>query len=115
MQFVTCREHSRKTPWLFGQSIGVSEVALLVAAAFWTFLWGPIGLVLSGPLTVCLVVMGKYVPQLEFFDVLLGDEPALEADGPRSLRVRRRHSHQQSDTHEHIARTHGCTSEGPER
>jgi predicted PurR-regulated permease PerM len=67
-------------PWLFGQSIGVSEVALLTAAAFWAFLWGPIGLVLSGPLTVVLVVLGKYVPQLEFFDVLLGDEPALSPD-----------------------------------
>ena len=65
-------------PYLFGQSIGVSEVALLVAAAFWAFLWGPIGLVLSGPLTVCLVVLGRYVPQLEFFSVILGDEPALE-------------------------------------
>jgi predicted PurR-regulated permease PerM len=65
-------------PLLFGQSIGVSEVALLLAAAFWAFLWGPIGLVLSGPLTVCLVVMGRYIPQLEFFSILLGDEPALE-------------------------------------
>ena len=67
-------------PWLFSQSIGVSEVALLVAAAFWAFLWGPVGLVLSSPLTVCLVVLGKYVPQLGFLDVLLGDEPALDAD-----------------------------------
>ena len=67
-------------PWLFGHSMGVSEVALLVAAAFWAFLWGPIGLVLSSPLTVCLVVLGKYVPQLEFLDVLLGDEPALDPD-----------------------------------
>ena len=67
-------------PWLFRQSTGVSEVALLVAAAFWAFLWGPIGLVLSSPLTVCLVVLGKYVPQLEFFDVLLGDEPVLADD-----------------------------------
>src|SRR5262249_55423048 len=67
-------------PWLYGQSIGVSEVALLVAAAFWTFLWGPIGLVLSGPLTVCLVVLGRHVPQLGFISVLLGDEPALEAN-----------------------------------
>jgi predicted PurR-regulated permease PerM len=66
-------------PRLYGQSMGVSEVALLVAAAFWTFMWGPIGLVLSSPLTVCLVVLGKYVPQLEFLDVLLGDEPALDA------------------------------------
>ena len=67
-------------PRLFGHSMGVSEVALLVAAAFWAFLWGPIGLLLSSPLTVCLVVLGKYVPQLEFLDVLLGDEPALDAD-----------------------------------
>ncbi|MHB1426506.1 MAG: AI-2E family transporter [Gemmataceae bacterium] len=67
-------------PRLFGHSIGVSEVALLVAAAFWAFLWGPIGLVLSSPLTVCLVVLGKYVPQLEFLDVILGDEPSLSAE-----------------------------------
>ena len=51
-----------------------------MAAAFWAFLWGPIGLVLSSPLTVCLVVLGKYVPQLEFLDVILGDEPSLSAD-----------------------------------
>lgn len=67
-------------PRLFGQSMGVSEVALLIAAAFWAFLWGPIGLVLSNPLTVCLMVVGKYVPQFEFFTVLLGDEPVLDAD-----------------------------------
>jgi predicted PurR-regulated permease PerM len=64
-------------PRIFGQSMGVSEVALLVAAAFWAFLWGPIGLVLSNPITVFLVVLGKYFPQLEFFTVLMGDEPAL--------------------------------------
>ena len=67
-------------PRLYGQSMGVSEVALLVSAAFWAFLWGPIGMVLSSPLTVCLVVLGKYVPQLEFLDVLLGDEPPLDRD-----------------------------------
>jgi predicted PurR-regulated permease PerM len=66
-------------PMLFGKSIGVSEVALLVSAAFWAWLWGPIGLILSAPLTVCLVVLGKHVPHLEFFDVLLGDAPALPA------------------------------------
>jgi predicted PurR-regulated permease PerM len=65
-------------PRFYGQSIGVSEVGMLVAAAFWAFLWGPIGLVLSGPMTVCLVILGKYVPALEFFDVLLGDERVLE-------------------------------------
>jgi predicted PurR-regulated permease PerM len=67
-------------PRLYGHTIAVSEVALLVAAAFWTFLWGPVGLLLSSPLTVCLAVLGKYVPQMEFLDVLLGDEPALDAD-----------------------------------
>jgi len=67
-------------PWLYGQSAGVSEVALLVSAAFWAFLWGPIGMVLSAPLTVCLVVMGRYVPRLGFLDVLLGDEPALDPE-----------------------------------
>src|SRR5262249_52766727 len=51
-----------------------------VAAAFWLFLWGPVGLVLAGPLTVCLLILGKYVPQLEFLAVLLGDEPALESE-----------------------------------
>jgi hypothetical protein len=67
-------------PLLYGQSIGVSEAALLVAVAFWTWVWGPVGLVLAAPLTVCLVVLGKYVPYLEFFDILLGDKPALSAD-----------------------------------
>jgi len=67
-------------PWLYGHSMGVSEIALLVSAAFWAFLWGPIGLVLSSPLTVCLVVLGRYSPRLEFLAVLLGDEPALDAN-----------------------------------
>jgi predicted PurR-regulated permease PerM len=66
-------------PWLYGQSMGVSAIALLVSAAFWAFLWGPIGLVLASPLTVCLVVLGRHNPQLEFLTVLLGDEPALDA------------------------------------
>jgi predicted PurR-regulated permease PerM len=65
-------------PLLYGHSMGVSEVALLVAAAFWAFLWGPIGLVLSSPLTVCLVILGKYVPPLKFIDILLGDQPGLK-------------------------------------
>ena len=52
---------------------------MLVAAALWAFLWGPIGLILSSPITVCMVVLGKYVPQLKFLDVLIGDEPPLDA------------------------------------
>jgi predicted PurR-regulated permease PerM len=65
-------------PWLYGSRTGVSPVALLVAAAFWTWLWGLMGLFLAIPLTVCLVVMGKYIPQLEFLHVMLGDQPVLE-------------------------------------
>jgi predicted PurR-regulated permease PerM len=65
-------------PNVLGSSTGVSPIAVLVAAVFWTWLWGPIGLLLSTPLTVLLVVMGKHVPQLAVFDVLLGDEPVLD-------------------------------------
>ena len=65
-------------PWVLGQSMGVSEVALLVIAAFSAFLWGPVGLILAAPLTVCLAVLGKYVPSLGFLDILLGDQPALK-------------------------------------
>ena len=65
-------------PLAYGKSAGVSTVALLVSAAFWTWLWGPMGLVLSVPLTVVLAVLGKHVPQLEGIGVLLGDQPALE-------------------------------------
>ena len=64
-------------PWLYGSRTGVSPIALLVAAAFWTWLWGPIGLLLAIPITVLLVVMGKYIPQLAFLHVLMGDQPVL--------------------------------------
>ena len=64
-------------PWLYGRRTGISAVAIIVAAAFWTWLWGPIGLLLSTPLTVCLVVVGRHVDRLEFLDILLGDRPAL--------------------------------------
>jgi predicted PurR-regulated permease PerM len=67
-------------PLLFGHSTGISPLALLIALAFWTWLWGPIGLVLSTPLTVCLMVLGRHVPGLEFLGVLLGDEPALDPE-----------------------------------
>ncbi|MGE3740534.1 MAG: AI-2E family transporter, partial [Geminicoccaceae bacterium] len=64
-------------PWLYGSSTGLSPLAIIVAAVFWTTLWGPVGLLLATPLTVCLVVLGRYVPQLQFFEVLLGDQPVL--------------------------------------
>ncbi|MET3793905.1 AI-2E family transporter [Aquamicrobium terrae] len=65
-------------PWLYGSRTGLSPLAIIVAAIFWTWLWGPLGLVLSTPLTVCLVVLGRHVPQFAFLDVLLGNEPVLE-------------------------------------
>ncbi len=64
-------------PWLYATKTGISSLAILVSAAFWTVLWGPIGLVLSTPVTVCLVVLGRHIPQMEFFYILLGDEPVL--------------------------------------
>jgi predicted PurR-regulated permease PerM len=64
-------------PWLYGASTGMSTVAILASAVFWTWLWGPIGLLLATPLTVCIVVLGKHVPMFKSLDVLLGDQPAL--------------------------------------
>ena len=65
-------------PWLYGESAGVSEVALLVSISFWTWLWGPIGLLLATPLTVCVVVLAKYVPQLDFLVILMSTETVME-------------------------------------
>ncbi|MGI3777421.1 MAG: AI-2E family transporter [Janthinobacterium lividum] len=70
-------------PLLYGHSTGLSPVAIIVAAAFWTFLWGPIGLLLATPLTVCLVVLGRHVEALAFLDVMLGDRAPL--DPPESF------------------------------
>lgn len=64
-------------PWLYGSSTGVTPIALIVAALVWTWLWGPVGLVLATPLTVCLVVMGRHIPKLAFLSILLSDEEPL--------------------------------------
>jgi predicted PurR-regulated permease PerM len=64
-------------PLVYGHSTGLSPIAVIIAAIFWTWLWGPIGLIISTPLTLCLVVLGRHIERLEFFDVLLGDRPAL--------------------------------------
>ena len=69
-------------PLLYGHSTGISPVAVILAATIWTFLWGPIGLLLATPLTVCLVVLGRHVERLWFLDVILGDRPAL---GPQEI------------------------------
>lgn len=64
-------------PRIYGKHTGLSSLAVLIAAAFWTLIWGPVGLILSVPLTVCLVVMGSHIPMLEFLAVLLGDQPVI--------------------------------------
>ncbi|HKF47273.1 MAG TPA: AI-2E family transporter [Terracidiphilus sp.] len=66
-------------PRIYGRHTGLSSLAIVVAASFWTLLWGPVGLALSIPLTVCLVVIGRHVPALEFLTVMLGDRPAMPA------------------------------------
>lgn len=67
-------------PWLYGIHTGISSLALLLTTVFWTVLWGPAGLILSTPLTVCVVVLGRYVPEFAFLHVLLGDEDVLAAE-----------------------------------
>ena len=64
-------------PLAYGHSTGLSPVSVVVSAIFWTWLWGPVGLILSMPLTLCLVVLGRHVQHLQFIDVILGDQPAL--------------------------------------
>jgi predicted PurR-regulated permease PerM len=67
-------------PWLYGVHTGLSSLAILVAAVFWTMLWGPVGLILSTPLSLCLILVGRYVPHLSFLEVLLGDEAVLSVE-----------------------------------
>ena len=64
-------------PWAYGASTGMSALAVIVAAIFWTWLWGAVGLLLAVPLTVCLVVVGRYIPQFSFLSIMLGDQPVL--------------------------------------
>ncbi|MGH8270485.1 MAG: AI-2E family transporter, partial [Steroidobacteraceae bacterium] len=64
-------------PLVYGHSTGLTPIAVVIAAIFWTWIWGPIGLIISTPITLCLVVLGRHVEQLEFLDVLLGDRPPL--------------------------------------
>lgn len=66
-------------PRLYGSSTGVSPIAILLSAMFWAALWGPVGLILATPMTVCLVVIGRHLPQMQFLETLLGSEPVLSA------------------------------------
>ncbi len=74
-------------PYVYGRSMGLSAAAVVVAAVFWTWLWGPVGLLLSTPLTMCFVVMGRHVEHLKFLDVMLGDRPPLTIEESFYLRM----------------------------
>jgi predicted PurR-regulated permease PerM len=94
-------------PWLYGQSAGVSQVALLVAVTFWTWLWGPAGLLLATPLTVCLIVLGKHLPALGFLVVLMGDRPVIEAKARYYQRLLARDQDEATDVAEAYAGAEG--------
>jgi predicted PurR-regulated permease PerM len=93
-------------PVLYGRTAGISTVALMVAIAFWTWLWGPIGLLLATPLTVSLGVLGRYVPQLEFLGILLSDEPVLETHTGYYQRLVAQDQDEAADLVEEYLKTH---------
>jgi hypothetical protein len=93
---------------VYGRSIGVSTVALLVAAVFWTWLWGPLGLVLSTPLTSCLLVLGHHVPGFDIFRLLLGDEPVLERYVGFYQRLLARDTDEAAELVEHYLKDHAA-------
>lgn len=92
-------------PWLYGSSTGVSSIALIVSAVFWTWMWGTAGLVLSTPFTVCLVVMGRHIPQLSFLSVLLGEDEALTPAEDCYQRLLRHGEHDEIELADHFLRT----------
>jgi hypothetical protein len=93
---------------LYAGAAGVSQVALLVAVAFWTWLWGPVGLLLATPLTVCLVVIGKHVPGFEFVATLMADTPPLKTDVRYYQRLLARDAAEAADILESHAGQHGA-------
>jgi len=97
-------------PWLYGQSAGVSQVALLIALTFWAWLWGPVGLLMATPLTVCLIVLGKHLPALSFLVVLMGDRPVIEAKARYYQRLLARDQDEASDIVEAYVSTDGRES-----
>jgi hypothetical protein len=97
-------------PWLYGASTGLSTVAIITATVFWTWLWGPPGLLLSTPLTVCIVVLGKHVAPLKFFDVMLGDQPALPPSASYYQRLLAGDRKEAADVVREYAGAHGVDS-----
>src|SRR5678815_5638763 len=95
---------------LYAGAAGVSQVALLVAIAFWTWLWGPLGLVLATPLTVCVVVMGKHVPGLEFLGKLMSDTPSLTVEAQYYQRLLAGDQAEASDLIDRFTKTESATN-----
>ena len=91
-------------PWIYGRTTGLSSTAVVVAATFWTWLWGPVGLLLATPLTVCLVVLGRYLPPLRFLDILLGNRPVLSAQESFYQRLLARDPEEATEQAEEFAR-----------
>ena len=91
-------------PWVYSRSTGLSAVAVVAAAVFWTWLWGIVGLLLATPLTVCLVVLGRYMPQLQFLDILLGNRPVLSPQETLYQRLLARDPEEAAEQAEEFAR-----------
>jgi predicted PurR-regulated permease PerM/methylmalonyl-CoA mutase cobalamin-binding subunit len=94
-------------PWLYGRSTGLSPIAIIAAVVFWTWLWGSVGLLLATPLTVCVAVMGRYIPEFGFLNVLLGVEPVLPPEGRLYQRLIALDDEEAIDVSEEYANEHG--------
>ena len=95
-------------PWLYGRSAGLSPIAIIAAALFWTWLWGPVGLLLATPLTVCVAVMGRHIPELGYLNVLLGVEPVLPPEARFYQRLVARDQDEAIALAEEYAAEHGA-------
>jgi predicted PurR-regulated permease PerM/methylmalonyl-CoA mutase cobalamin-binding subunit len=94
-------------PWLYGRSTGLSPIAIIAAVVFWTWLWGSVGLLLATPLTVCVAVMGRYIPEFGFLNVLLGVEAVLPPEGRLYQRLIALDDEEAIDVSEEYANEHG--------
>jgi predicted PurR-regulated permease PerM len=97
-------------PWVYGRSAGLSAIAIITAAIFWTWLWGPVGLLLATPLTVCVAVMGRYIPEMGFLNVLLGVEPVLAPEARFYQRLIALDQEEASGLAEEYAEEHGIVA-----
>src|SRR5205823_2684052 len=97
-------------PLVYGRSAGLAPMAIIVAALFWTWLWGPIGLLLATPLTVCVAVMGRYIPEMGYLNLLLGVEPVLTPEARFYQRLVAMDLEECEDLVEEFANEHGLAA-----